>query len=311
MTTNIPSNPLASVHLSRFFKVINPAMRPNIQWIKGAALAFSVAVLGTSSLGLPAQATFAEDIQNKSAAYVPPPEAGTPEPTGGTGSRGGCEAVSERPPLAALVGQRHLKLTTSDRPVFWIYVPYTPKEAPSGFLSLQQGDNAIYEGTFSLATTSELSTPGIVGIRLPESAPSLVAGQEYDWYIDINCVDVTGENVNSVGTPANLYGSVQRVEVTEGLARDLLQSQTGLDVVAAYGKHHIWYEWLTELARLRLDSDNNVGLSHTELNSAELENTWTTVLSDQQTVLLDSWASEPLVGEIVPAMLQSDNLESR
>ena len=281
----------------------------NQPWAKRMALVFlsiapiapiviDIALSNSTALALPKSVQNPKNLNTKSAPYTPPPEAGTPTPTGGTGSRGGCVNIPDRPPLAALVGQPHLMLTTSDRPVFWIYVPYSPKEAPSGFLSLQQGDNAIYETTFDLT-----STPGVVGIPLPESAPSLVAGQEYDWFMDINCVAAVEEETqvsnNSGNSPGSLDGVVRRTEVSDALARDLNQAQTGLDIVAAYGRHHIWYDWLTELARLRLDMTSNL----------ELVNTWTTVLSDNQTVLLEAWATEPLVGEVGPTLFEREPIE--
>lgn len=287
-------------NLRSFSKAIKPTIRPNLRWLKRLAIALSVTLWSSPAFALPLHSNFTQNLHNKSAPYTPPPDAGTPMPTGGTGSRGGCVDIHDRPPLAALVGQHHLMLTTSDRPVFWIYVPYTPEEASSGFISLQQGDNAIYEGTFSLASASESVTPGVVGIQLPTSAPSLVAGQEYDWFIDINCVMAIDNSKVSDDTPESLDGLVQRVEVSDDLANDLSQAQTGLEVVAAYGRHHIWYDWLTELARLRLATEADNKLDNTGLNNTELDTTWTTVLSDKQTVLLDTWATEPLVGEIAP-----------
>ncbi|NER00318.1 MAG: DUF928 domain-containing protein [Cyanothece sp. SIO2G6] len=235
---------------------------------------------------------------NERVLYTPPPDAGTPASTGGTGSRGGCLHIPDRPPLAALVGQPHLMLTTSDRPVFWIYVPYTAAEAPSGIFSLQQGDDAVYEATFSLS-----STPGVLGIRLPESAPPLAVGEEYDWFIDINCVAAIGDGTMLSDTPGSLYGLVQRVEMSDDLANDLNQAQTGLEVVAAYGQHHIWYDWLTELAQLRLGAmaqrHSGESIANPDLYNPELTTIWATVLADEQTVLLAPWANEPLVGETV------------
>ena len=285
----------------------HPSIRPNLGWAKGMVLAFSLALWSSPALALPQPF----QLQNKNAPYTPPPDAGTPVTNGGTGSRGGCVDNPDRPPLAALVGQPHLMLTTSDRPVFWIYVPYTPEEAPSGFISLQQGDYAIYEGNFSLAVTpeavtSEAVTPGVVGIQLPESAPSLVAGQEYDWFIDIHCVAAIDDGSVSDNTPHSLNGLVQRVGGTEAeaLASDLSQANTGLEVVATYGRHHIWFDWLTELARLRLAAESNAEGISPEVDNAELETTWTTVLSDEKNVLLETWATVPLGGEIVSSPIE-------
>lgn len=217
--------PLLEMSLS---KTIKSTMRP-IRWTKQMAIALGITLWSSPAFSLPVHAAFTQNLHNKnvqtkSAPYTPPPDAGTPVPTGGTGSRGGCVEISDLPSLAALVGQPHLILTTSDRPVFWIYVPYTPEEAPSGFISLQQGDDAIYEGTFRLASAPEAVTPGVAGIQLPKSAQSLVAGQDYDWFIDINCMAAINNGTVSDDTPGSLDGVVKRVEVSDDLASDLSQA---------------------------------------------------------------------------------------
>ena len=110
MVMNKPSHLLAPVSTSCFPNAINvtSAIRPTLQasqgWVKGVALAClcsariasGVSLLGLSSFALPVHSTLigtvqaadiqATNIQNKSALYVPPPDAGTPHPTGGTGS---------------------------------------------------------------------------------------------------------------------------------------------------------------------------------------------------------------------------------
>ncbi|MEM7062709.1 MAG: DUF928 domain-containing protein [Cyanobacteria bacterium P01_B01_bin.77] len=224
------------------------------------------------------------DNTNKNVAYSPPPDAGTPKPTGGTGSRGGCLYESERPSLASLVGQPHLMLTTSERPVLWIYVPYSPTEAPTGTFSLQQGDNELYRGDFNLA-----ATPGVVGISLPDTSPSLVAGQDYEWFIDLHCTVAIDDGTNVEPDPAILEGFIQRVPISDALSTELANAQSGLDTVAAYGNHHIWYDLLTELARLRLETGPN----------PELNTVWTDLLSDPNSVLLETWATETLVEEVI------------
>ena len=103
MLINSPSNPLASMSTSCFSQAIKPnsAIKPTLQsglwWVKGVAIASSVSLLGISSFALPTHAALigniqgpniqGTNIQNQSIPYVPPPDAGTPQPTGGTGSR--------------------------------------------------------------------------------------------------------------------------------------------------------------------------------------------------------------------------------
>ncbi|MGK7888202.1 MAG: DUF928 domain-containing protein [Leptolyngbyaceae cyanobacterium] len=216
----------------------------------------------------------------KNVPYMPPPDAGTPISTGGTGSRG-CKANRELPNMVALVGHDHLLRTTSDRPTFWVYLPTTSAEASNGVLSIQLGDDEIYAGEFTLATT-----PGVVGVVLPDSAPPLLEGQEYTWLIDIECMatDISGSSDRT-----EVWGSVQRVAVSDNLMNDLENAQPGLETAIAYGKHHIWYDLLTEFARLRLETGTN----------AELETSWSELLSDTVNVGLTEWANEPLVWEVI------------
>ena len=111
-----------------------------------------------------------------------PPDRGTPTSNRGTGSRGDCLYKPNKPLLTSLVGSNNLDLTISDRPTFWVYVPYTQQEAPSGEFSLQDGENDVYRTRFQLP-----ATPGIVSISLPATQKPLEVGKTYRWYFEMNC----------------------------------------------------------------------------------------------------------------------------
>ncbi|MEO1622944.1 MAG: DUF928 domain-containing protein, partial [Cyanobacteria bacterium J06632_3] len=116
--------------------------------------------------------------------YVPPPDRGTPTSERGTGSRGDCLYRAELPPVAALVGDSHLTFTVSDRPTIWAYLPYTSSDARYAELILytESSDQEIYRGSFPLS-----DSPGVTGVRFPDSMPPLAVGEAYRWYIDVAC----------------------------------------------------------------------------------------------------------------------------
>ncbi|NEO61641.1 MAG: DUF928 domain-containing protein, partial [Moorea sp. SIO4G2] len=101
---------------------------------------------------------------------------------------------------------------------------------------------------------------------------SLKVGQTYRWNLEINCPST--ELSNQFPTPASVTGLVRRVAQSPDLERELNGANTPLERIAAYGKHHIWYDTLTELAELRLQDPQNM----------TLETAWIKLLTDQSFV---------------------------
>jgi hypothetical protein len=209
-----------------------------------------------------------------------PPDRGTPLSNEGTGSRGDCLYKPSLPPLQSLAGKNHLKLTTSDRPTFWIYLPYTQTEAPYGEFSLQVGDDEIYRTRFRLT-----AKPGIVGVSLPSTVAPLEVGKEYRWYFDINCS--ASASSDDLSTPASLTGMVERVSFSANFARELKTASKPINRIATYTKHGIWYDAVTELAQLRLEQPEN----------PTLKQAWSQLLSDRH-VNLEEISSEPILGNV-------------
>ena len=207
-----------------------------------------------------------------------PPDKGTPTTDQGTGSRGDCLYKKDFPPLTSLVGGKNLALTADEHPQFWVYVPYTPQEAPSGEFSLQDGENEVYRTRFQLP-----ATPGIVSISLPSTAKSLEVGKTYRWYFDINCP----RSQSSDQRPASLTGVVQRVAPSSELENELKAAKTPLERIAAFAQHHIWFNALTEFALLRQKESQN----------PTLKSAWVELLSDQN-VGLEKVAQEPISGSV-------------
>ncbi|MCP2729431.1 DUF928 domain-containing protein [Limnofasciculus baicalensis] len=212
-------------------------------------------------------------------ANPPLPDNGTPQTNRGTGTRGDCIYKAESPPLTHLAGEKNFELTVSEHPTFWVYVPYTSAEVPSGEFSLQDGDEDVYRTRFQLPAKA-----GVVGISLPSTNKSLEVGKTYRWYFEINCPSSDSTNQK---TPDSVTGIVKRVSPSIQLAEELKTAKTPLERIAAYTKHSIWYETLTELAQLRLKEPEN----------PTINKLWVDLLTDEN-IGLNSIAPQPIAGSV-------------
>ena len=236
--------------------------------------------------GLAAQASVA------SVRYIPPPDRGTPTSDRGTGSRGDCLYTAELPPLAALVGQSHLTLTVSDRPTLWVYIPYTTAEASQGevVLQVEATGEEVFRAPFSLN-----QKPGVTGIRFPESMPALAIGEEYRWYVDIQCfsADILGTTGSTTGnttsSPATLTGLVKRIALSPELIQDFRVASKLSERLATFGSHHIWYDLLNELAQSRLATNVDPQIEQ------QTKQLWIDLLSDEAGADLGMYSQEPLL----------------
>ena len=127
--------------------------------------------------------------------FVPPkPPPGLSTVSGrrrGMGSRNDCPAVET--PLTALVPLQEpvatskqtntstsvdvWGLTTSERPMFWFYVPYTNMSAE--FVLQDSSENEIYKNqNIALKAKS-----GVIGISIPSTVIPLQVGKTYRWLV--------------------------------------------------------------------------------------------------------------------------------
>ncbi len=227
------------------------------------------------------------DISFNPSAELEPPDRGTPQSDEGTGSRGDCLDKPSLPSPISLVGKNHLQLTVSDRPTFWVYLPYTQAEASYGEFSLQHQDHEIYRTRFHLP-----DQPGIVSVSLPPTVPSLEMDKKYRWYVDINCS--ASAVVDDFSTPASVTGIVQRVALANSLAGELKTASKPLNQIATYAQHGIWYDAIAQLAQLRLEQPHN----------PTFEQTWNKLLSDRH-VNLTEISSEPILGGVKTIKLEN------
>jgi Domain of Unknown Function (DUF928) len=173
-------------------------------------------------------------IQLLAADKPPPPSGGN---TSRGGQRSGCTIASStaNKNVYALVPNNQIAQTMSTNPALWFYLPYNAKATPLTVrLSVQSETKGIpaYSKLISLS-----GTPGLVGVRLPQS---LKPGVTYHWYFTVVC-------------DANMDGaSVEgRVKVATSAAGINQKSLAIAQQINAYKQANIWHDRVTLLATQR------------------------------------------------------------
>lgn len=211
----------------------------------------------------------------------PKPPAGLSTVSGrrsGMGSRNDCPAVETH--LTALVPfQERLGtnkqtdastsvdvwgLTTSERPMFWFYVPYTNMSAE--FVLQDSEENEIYKNqNIALRAKS-----GVIGISLPSTVTPLEVGKTYRWFLKIRC-----NQQQTTSVPIYVEGDIQRVNLNPSLEQQLQGTTDPRQKMAIYAANGIWFDALTMLGQLRLANSDDASLAadwQSLLQSIKLEN---------------------------------------
>lgn len=195
----------------------------------------------------------------------------------GMGSRNDCPAVET--PLTALVPfQEQVAsnktntsnsadvwgLTTSERPTFWFYVPYSNMSAE--FVLQDSEQNEIYKNP-NITLTSK---SGVIGISLPSDRKSLEVGKTYRWFLKIRC-----NQQQTASVPIYVEGDIQRVKLNPSLEQQLQSTSDPRQKIAIYAANGIWFDALTNLGQLRFANPNDATLVtdwQSLLRSGGLEN---------------------------------------
>lgn len=180
-----------------------------------------------------------------------PPDKGTPESNEGTGSRGDCPHEPNALPPTSLVGSNNLTTTVSGHPSFWAYIPYSAKQVRTTEFALQDEDKDLYRAHIELPS----NVPGIIEIKLPSTISPLKIGQQYRWYLEIDCSTIASETNLSSDT---LTGIVKRIEISSKFKNELETAQTTLEEIRIFAKYGIWHETLTQLVQLRRSEPQNL-----------------------------------------------------
>jgi len=182
-----------------------------------------------------------------------------------------------RPPIVNVWGY-----TTSERPTFWVYVPYSDPKIPARLtIDDVEAGTTIYEQPVTLPTQ-----PGILSLQVPKTAPGLQPGKRYSWFFTLECKASTAAATNSINVQATVIRD--RLPATTGQ----LTATPSVENTKIYAQNGFWYDALTELATLRQQKPQD----------PELTQSWQELLSGiattdkaKQNFKLDQISSQPLV----------------
>lgn len=228
--------------------------------------------------------------QMSSVEFTPPPPPPDRDAPGHRGGGAGRSCGTGTQTITALVPQYQQTLpsgatitkvwgtTLAERPTLWFDIPHE-KSATSAleFVLQDNSGNDVYR-----AAIAPPNTPGIISIRLPETAPALETGQLYQWFLiaRIQC-NINQPATRSQLTKEQLTGWIQRISPDTLLKAQLKQASPEQKMML-YAKNGIWFDTLTTLAELRLANSQD----------ARLTQNWNTLL---KTVELDKSTMKPLI----------------
>jgi hypothetical protein len=143
-------------------------------------------------------------------------------------------------------------LTTAAHPTFWFYVPGRASvEVPIEFVLQDPTDEYIYKTVLTPLDTS----PGILGVELPQNTPSLLPKVLYSWTLSMGCNSVQRSEVTFV------RGYIQRQwPIDNGLndgLRNGFTERSALDKAMIYAKQGFWYDAITTIAKARQMQPSN------------------------------------------------------
>lgn len=204
--------------------------------------------------------------------FAPPTDNRAPRQTQGGAARTndyGTNSGFSGPTAAmlALTPDSFYGTTLSERPTILVYLPAS--EAKVAIFSLKDEDqNLLYQTNLVAPTTG-----GVVAIQLPEEAPALEVGKNYQWFVTLQLEDQL--------TPGSPFVDawIKRIEPTDALAQ-ALDNATPLEQAEALAANGVWYDTAAILAQLQTDGAE-----------ADLASQWAELLSS---VGLDVVAESPI-----------------
>lgn len=162
---------------------------------------------------------------------------------------------------AAVIGT-----TASDRPMLWFYVPYQIGDKVSAQLWQQERDpqaSSQNEELYNerLIMSLPATTPGLVGIQLPDTESSLKVNTIYNWFLTVQC------NPDDPSTAKFVDLSLVRV-TPETAVPSAIAAAPPRKQLAAYTQRGLWNEAITVLNTARCNPTGD----------SELVDEWSNVL---------------------------------
>lgn len=175
-------------------------------------------------------------------------------------------APPTRPEEITETGDAGVDLTVSAHPMVFAYVPQTTANTRAEFtLQNEAGTEQLYEAAFNLTGQA-----GIVGIQIPNSVTALQPGQNYVWYLAVQCSADRSEDVV-------IDSWITRTALTTPLSND---PQIRAFELANAG---IWQDAVSALALLRYSNNSN----------ASVESDWSDLITSAG--LPSNFATAPIV----------------
>lgn len=165
-----------------------------------------------------------------------PPNIGAPRTTAGGAIRSGS-CITEKNSLIALVPPTKIALTTESHPTFFFYLPKTVAQSAE-FVLKDADDKDVYRAKVPL------SGSGLVSLRMPDDAPELQEGKDYQWYFNVICKPSDRLQDNFV------TAWVQRVKPDEKLTQSL-KTVSNRQRPNLFAQAGIWQDTLMLLTELR------------------------------------------------------------
>ncbi|MCL1470412.1 DUF928 domain-containing protein [Argonema antarcticum] len=220
-----------------------------------------------------------------------PPRRGAPSRRSGDGTRGAettppvddkptrtvtagprDECLLDKKPLAALIPENLVGLTTAQSPTWFFYIPQSSaKEAE--FTLRDEKNEQIYKTTLRIPSKS-----GVISFSIPDLSTSsaLEVGKNYRWNLALICSSQDESKVKAIG------GYIQIIQPSADLVAKLKKAKTMRDRINIYAQAGIWYDTIATLAKLRRDNPND----------ADLAKDWASLLKQ---IGLNEIAEEPLL----------------
>lgn len=186
-----------------------------------------------------------------------PPNSESPRQTTGGASRSGqlCGQVlspftSTEETVTPLLPNSHSGMTQLDRPTILVYLPETG-EKEALFSIKDEGKRLHYQMNIPISGEA-----GLVAIQLPENAPALEVGKNYQWFFTLKC----GGKLH----PSNplVSGWIQRAPSDSSASNPSENPDDLLQEAIVLGNSGIWYDTAATLAHLRMMQPENAEVSH-------------------------------------------------
>ena len=161
--------------------------------------------------------------------------------------------------------------TISSHPTLFVNIPPEVSASTAELLVQNEaGDREIYYTTLNLT-----GKPGIVGIRIPNTAPPLEVGRKYQWQFSVLCDPKDPTDRLSTAS------WIERVSIDPTQA-SRIDRATPRERLSLYAEAGIWQDMVSTLAELLYSNPNDQSLAQD----------WASLM---QSVNLNNFANQPIV----------------